>query len=196
MSCKYFLDNVMAAGFNLILDWIQVPRATWRTERGSAAFQPQGLVLLHLKVRLPGNTRRSVSCVIRSRLIATIANFLARDLSSASYRNACRLYCHWLPKSRCRTVAPLGAAPPGLTFEVAAALPPRRFEIPAGVLHDAAQLFRKVTSLEISMTNEGIGQLATNGVSGVLTPEQALDRMLRVPECIGVSPARLPSCWN
>ena len=29
------------------------------------------------------------------------------------------------------------------------------------------------------MTNEGIGQLATAGVSGVLTPEQALDQMLK-----------------
>ena len=66
-----------------------------------------------------------------------------------------------------------------MRFEAAVALPPRRFDIPAGLLQDAAQLFRKATSLEITMTTEGIGQLATSGVSGVLTPEQALDQMLK-----------------
>ena len=58
-------------------------------------------------------------------------------------------------------------------------MPPRRFDIPAGVLQDAAQLFRKLTNLEVTMTNEGIGQLASHGVSGVMTPEQALDQLLK-----------------
>jgi catecholate siderophore receptor len=66
-----------------------------------------------------------------------------------------------------------------LAFNAAPALPPRRFDIPAGLLRDAAQLFRKLTNLEITMTNEGIGQLTTAGVSGVMTPEQALDQMLK-----------------
>ena len=66
-----------------------------------------------------------------------------------------------------------------LAFEAADPLPPRRFDIPAGSLQDAAQLFRKATSIEVSMTNEGIGQLVTKGVSGLLTPERALDEILR-----------------
>jgi catecholate siderophore receptor len=68
--------------------------------------------------------------------------------------------------------------PTGLAFP-GAVLPPRRFDIPAGLLQEAAQLFRQATNLEISMVNEGIGQLATPGVSGVLTPEQALDQLLK-----------------
>jgi catecholate siderophore receptor len=81
----------------------------------------------------------------------------------------------------------LAAAPPqrvqaraaGFAFDAAAALPPRRFDIPAGLLQEATQLFRKVTGMDVTMTNEGIGQLSTGGVSGVLTPEQALDQMLK-----------------
>jgi catecholate siderophore receptor len=78
------------------------------------------------------------------------------------------------------------AAPPApwssaarLTFQSAAALPPRRFEIPAGVIRDAAELFRKASNLEVSMTNEGIGQLTSHAVSGIFTPDQALERMLK-----------------
>ena len=74
---------------------------------------------------------------------------------------------------------PQRARPTWLAFNAAPALPPRRFDIPAGLLRDAAQLFRKLTNLEITMTNEGIGQLATAGVSGIMTPEQALDQMLK-----------------
>jgi energy-coupling factor transporter ATP-binding protein EcfA2 len=59
--------------------------------------------------------------------------------------------------------------------------PRRRFDIPAGLLQEAAQLFQKATSLEISMVNQGIGQLATGGVSGVLTPEQARAAAKRLP---------------
>jgi catecholate siderophore receptor len=74
---------------------------------------------------------------------------------------------------------PLGTRPTWLAFEAAAALPPRHFDIPAGLLREAAQQFRKVTGLEVTMTNEGIGQLSISGVSGVFTPEQALDQMLK-----------------
>ena len=53
-------------------------------------------------------------------------------------------------------------------FQAAVALPPMRFDIPAGSLQEAAELFRKATHLEVSMTTEGIGQLSANSVSGVL----------------------------
>src|SRR5262249_16494410 len=41
------------------------------------------------------------------------------------------------------------------------------------------QSFQRATSLVISMSNEGIAHLSSNSVSGVLTPEQALDQMLK-----------------
>ena len=68
----------------------------------------------------------------------------------------------------------------GLSFDAAAAaFPPRRFDIPAGQIGEAALLFQKITSLEVSMTNEGIGHLMANAVSGTFTPEQALLLLLK-----------------
>jgi catecholate siderophore receptor len=77
--------------------------------------------------------------------------------------------CAQVPESRERPQIPT----------LAAALPARKFDIPPGLLRDAIQNFAKATSLEVSLVNEGIGMLSTPGVSGVLTPEQALDQMLR-----------------
>ncbi|MEO8663744.1 MAG: TonB-dependent receptor, partial [Bryobacteraceae bacterium] len=68
----------------------------------------------------------------------------------------------------------------GLSFDAAAAaLPPRRFDIPAGQIAEAAQLFQKITNLQVSMTNEGIGHLVANAVSGMFTPEQVLILLLK-----------------
>lgn len=74
---------------------------------------------------------------------------------------------------------PLRTISARVSFAAAAALPPRRFDIPAGLIQDAAESFRKATSLEVSFTNEGIGKLTANSVSGVFTPEQALDQLLK-----------------
>ncbi len=84
--------------------------------------------------------------------------------------------CH---KVEAAPLHPLRTRPARFAFQAAAALPPQRFDIPAGTIQDAAQIFRKATNLEVGMTNDGIGQLATPGVSGVLTPSQALEQMLK-----------------
>ncbi len=66
-----------------------------------------------------------------------------------------------------------------VTFDVAASQPPRRFDIPAGLLQDAIDSFRRITGLEVTLINEGLGKLSVNSVSGVLTPGQALDELLK-----------------
>ena len=57
--------------------------------------------------------------------------------------------------------------------------PTSRFEIPPGLLQETAQLFSRATGVKVSLANEGMGKLATAGVSGVLTREQALGMMLK-----------------
>jgi catecholate siderophore receptor len=69
--------------------------------------------------------------------------------------------------------------PLGLVFQTAQNTAPRRFDIPAGTIQETVALFRKATGLDVSLTNDGIAQLAANPVTGVLTSQQALDQMLR-----------------
>jgi catecholate siderophore receptor len=64
-------------------------------------------------------------------------------------------------------------------FDQAAAPAPRRFDISAGLLQEAIDIFRRTTGLEVTLLNEGIGKVNANAVSGLLTPEQALNQMLR-----------------
>ena len=54
----------------------------------------------------------------------------------------------------------------------------RRFDIPAGTLDSALKTFESVTGFRIVLTNEGIGNLASPGVSGTFTTDQALQRLL------------------
>ena len=69
--------------------------------------------------------------------------------------------------------------PLGLAFQTAESAAPRRFDIPAGPIQETIALFRKATGLDVSLANEGIAQLAANTVTGLLTPQQALDEMVR-----------------
>ena len=97
--------------------------------------------------------------------------------------------CHYLFPLRllCSDLLSLGAAPfPQhrghlrlAAFDQAATLPPRRFDISAGLLQDAIDIFQRTTGLQVALLNEGIGKLNANAVSGVLTPEQALNQLLK-----------------
>ena len=53
-----------------------------------------------------------------------------------------------------------------------------RFDIPAGTLDSALKTFESVTGFRIVLANEGIGNLASPGVSGTFTTDQALQRLL------------------
>lgn len=54
----------------------------------------------------------------------------------------------------------------------------RRFDIPPGTLTDALAAFQSATGLRVSAADERVGSLPSPGVSGLLTPEQALGRLL------------------
>jgi catecholate siderophore receptor len=69
--------------------------------------------------------------------------------------------------------------PLGLAFQTAENTAPRRFDIPAGSIQESIALFRKATGLDVSLANEGIARLAANPVAGLLTPQHALDELLR-----------------
>lgn len=56
--------------------------------------------------------------------------------------------------------------------------PSRRFEIPAGPLQPALDQFAQVSGLRIRLADPAIGTLQSPGVSGLLTPEQALKQLL------------------
>ena len=56
--------------------------------------------------------------------------------------------------------------------------PVRRFDIPAGSLDAVAAAFEQVTGISVSLSKEGFRTLASPGVSGVYTPEQALQKFL------------------
>ena len=59
------------------------------------------------------------------------------------------------------------------------ALPVRRFNIPAGPLSDVVETFRKITGLTVTVTTDGILSVYSPGVSGSLTADQALDKLLK-----------------
>ncbi len=56
--------------------------------------------------------------------------------------------------------------------------PVRRFDIPAGPLDQALEIFRRVSGLEIRLSDPVINTLHAAGVSGLFTAEQALTKLL------------------
>jgi catecholate siderophore receptor len=56
--------------------------------------------------------------------------------------------------------------------------PVRRFEIPAGPLDAVLTEFERISGLKVVVSQEGIRNLASPGVSGVYTSEQALNKLL------------------
>ncbi len=63
-------------------------------------------------------------------------------------------------------------------YDVQGSQPVWRFDIPAGTLDAVRVNFEKVTGLKVSVSQEGIGSLASPGVSGVFTADQALQKLL------------------
>lgn len=53
-----------------------------------------------------------------------------------------------------------------------------QFDIPSGPLATAAEAFERVTGLNVSMSDPGLATLQSPGVSGSLTAEQAMTRLL------------------
>ncbi|HEY3836399.1 MAG TPA: TonB-dependent receptor plug domain-containing protein, partial [Bryobacteraceae bacterium] len=56
--------------------------------------------------------------------------------------------------------------------------PVYRFDIPASSLDAAAASFQRTTSFHVTVSNSAIGRVASPGVTGLCTPEQALQRLL------------------
>ena len=56
--------------------------------------------------------------------------------------------------------------------------PVRRFDIPAGSLDSVLAAFEQVTGFSVHISEEGIRSLSSPGVSGLYTPEQALQKLL------------------
>jgi catecholate siderophore receptor len=56
--------------------------------------------------------------------------------------------------------------------------PVRRFDIPAGPLDSALEAFGQATAIRVSIAKEGIGTVSSPGVTGLYTPEQALQKLL------------------
>ena len=57
-------------------------------------------------------------------------------------------------------------------------LPVYRFAIPPGPLDAAIDAFRRQTGLSVTLSEQGIGELSSPGVSGVFTAELALQKLL------------------
>jgi hypothetical protein len=58
------------------------------------------------------------------------------------------------------------------------ALVVRRFDIPAGTMDVVLVEFEKVTSIHVTVSEEGIRTLHSSGVTGIYTPEKALVQLL------------------
>ena len=54
----------------------------------------------------------------------------------------------------------------------------QQFDIPAGTIGSVAERFTAVTGIRLVLANEMVRDLPSPGVSGLMTPEEALDRML------------------
>jgi catecholate siderophore receptor len=63
-------------------------------------------------------------------------------------------------------------------YQTQGSQPVRRFDIPAGSLDTVLADFEQVSNLTVVVSKKGIGSLASPGVSGVYTPEQALEKLL------------------
>src|SRR5262245_43562381 len=66
----------------------------------------------------------------------------------------------------------------GLTQAGALAAQTRRFDIPAGTIGTVTDQFRVLTGIRVLLANDLIKDLPSTGVSGVMTDEQGLDRLL------------------
>jgi hypothetical protein len=62
--------------------------------------------------------------------------------------------------------------------QAAPAQSPRTFDIPPQSLTDGLTLFGRQSGLQVSVHGDLVRGLATPGVSGLMTPEQALARLL------------------
>jgi catecholate siderophore receptor len=56
--------------------------------------------------------------------------------------------------------------------------PAIRFDIPAGPLRDVLAAFERVTNLRVRFRDEALRDIQSPGLTGVFTPEQALERLL------------------
>ena len=68
--------------------------------------------------------------------------------------------------------------PDGSIFADTGLEPVRRFDIPAGLARFGPRGFRASDGIQSHLSKEGIGSLASPGVSGVYTAEQALQKLL------------------
>ncbi|HEX5229706.1 MAG TPA: TonB-dependent siderophore receptor [Bryobacteraceae bacterium] len=79
--------------------------------------------------------------------------------------------------ARAQNVTPARPAN-GAVLQTQGSQPVRRFSIPAGPLDTVLPAFTEVTGVQIVLSKEGIAGLASPGVSGLYTPEQALAKLL------------------
>src|SRR5262249_46506334 len=68
---------------------------------------------------------------------------------------------------------------PAPAAQVQTNVPARKFDIPSGPLDGALSAFHEVTGIEVHVRNPGLLMIMSTGVTGVFTPEQALQRLLR-----------------
>jgi catecholate siderophore receptor len=62
--------------------------------------------------------------------------------------------------------------------QTAAAVPPRRFDVPPGPLQDVLPAFEAASGIHVLVTAERIGEIQSPGVTGVFSIEQALAHLL------------------
>ncbi len=63
-------------------------------------------------------------------------------------------------------------------YQVQVALPARRFAIPPGALAETLAGFEAVTSIHVKLARGGMETVASAGVTGIYTPQQALEKLL------------------
>ncbi|HEX4228020.1 MAG TPA: TonB-dependent siderophore receptor [Bryobacteraceae bacterium] len=66
----------------------------------------------------------------------------------------------------------------GAVSQTQGSQPVRRFDIPAGPLDSGLKAFERVTGYKVTLSQQGLGSLASPGVKGLYTPEQALQKVL------------------
>ncbi len=62
---------------------------------------------------------------------------------------------------------------------IPASLPARRFDIPPGNMADVLQAFEEISGIRVVPAVDGIGRIPSPGVTGLFTPEQAFDRIVK-----------------
>jgi catecholate siderophore receptor len=66
----------------------------------------------------------------------------------------------------------------GSVSQAQASQPVRRFDIPAGTLDSVLAAFEQATGISVTISNQGIRSVSSPGVTGLYTPEQALQKLL------------------